>query len=73
MITIDLQLVLTSDSNIPYRVNAKLQEDIEYVNRCDWSEDRKELWHSNYDLWRSKCGPIVMKHLNKVMEMEEAS
>ena len=55
------------------RVNAKLQEDIEYVNRCDWSEDRKELWHSNYDLWRSKCGPIVMKHLNKVMEMEEAS
>lgn len=55
------------------RVNAKLQEDIEYVNRCDWSEDRKELWHSNYDLWRSKCGPIVMKHLNKVMEMEKAS
>lgn len=55
------------------RVNAKLQEDIEYVNRCDWSEDRKELWHSNYDLWRSKCGPIVMKHLNKVMEMENAS
>ena len=55
------------------RVNAKLQEDIEYVNRCDWSEDRKELWHKNYDLWRSKCGPIVMKHLNKVMEMEKAS
>ena len=55
------------------RVNAKLQEDIEYVNRCDWSEDRKELWHKNYDLWRSKCGPIVMKHLNKVMEMENAS
>ena len=55
------------------RVNAKLQEDIDYVNRCDWSEDRKELWHSNYDLWRSKCGPIVMKHLNKVKEMEEAS
>ena len=55
------------------RVNAKLQEDIEYVNRCDWSEDRKKLWHSNYDLWRSKCGPIVMKHLNKVMEMENAS
>ena len=56
-----------------YRFNAKLQEDIEYVNRCDWSEDRKELWHKNYDLWRSKCGPIVMKHLNKVMEMENAS
>lgn len=56
-----------------YRINAKLQEDIEYVNRCDWSEDRKELWHKNYDLWRSKCGPIVMKHLNKVMEMENAS
>lgn len=55
------------------RVNAKLQEDIEYVNRCDWSEDRKELWHSNYDLWRSKCGPIIMKHLNKVTEMENAS
>lgn len=55
------------------RVNAKLQEDIEYVNRCDWSEDRKKLWHSNYDLWRSKCGHIVMKHLNKVMEMENAS
>lgn len=55
------------------RVNAKLQEDIEYVNRCDWSEDRKKLWHKNYDLWRSKCGPIVMKHLNKVMEMEKAS
>lgn len=55
------------------RVNAKLQEDIEYVNRCDWSEGRKELWHSNYDLWRSKCEPIVLKHLNKVMEMENAS
>lgn len=53
------------------RVNAKLQEDIEYVNGCDWSEDRKELWHSNYDLWISKCEPIIMKHLNKVMEMEK--
>jgi len=53
------------------RVNAKLQEDIEYVNRCDWSEDRKELWHSNYDLWCSKCEPIVLKHLKKVMEMEK--
>ena len=56
-----------------YRFNARLQEDIEYVNDSDWSEDRKELWHSNYDLWRSKCGPIVMKHLNKIMEMEKAS
>lgn len=53
------------------RVNAELQKDIEYVNGCDWSEDRKELWHSNYDLWISKCEPIIMKHLNKVMEMEK--
>ena len=55
------------------RVNAKLQADIDYVNDSDWNEDRKELWHKNYDLWRSKCGPIVMKHLYKVMEMENAS
>ena len=55
------------------RFNVLLQADIDYVNRCDWSEDRKELWHSNYNLWRSKCGPIVMKHLNKVKEMEKAS
>ena len=55
------------------RFNVLLQADIDYVNRCDWSEDRKKLWHKNYDYWRSKCGPIVMKHLNKVMEMENAS
>lgn len=53
------------------RVNAELQKDIEYVNGCDWSEDRKELWHSNYDLWISKCESKIMKHLNKVMEMEK--
>lgn len=55
------------------RFNVLLQADIDYVNDSDWSEDRKELWHKNYDLWRSKCGPIVMKHLNKIKEMENAS
>ena len=56
-----------------YRFNALLQADIDYVNDSDWNEDRKKLWHKNYDYWRSKCGTIVMKHLNKVMEMENAS
>ena len=55
------------------RFNVLLQADIDYVNDSDWSEDRKKLWHKNYVLWRSKCGPIVMKHLNKVKEMENAS
>lgn len=55
------------------RFNVLLQADIDYVNDSDWSEDRKKLWHKNYNLWRLKCGPIVMKHLNKVMEMENAS
>ena len=55
------------------RFNVLLQADIDYVNDSDWSEDRKELWNKNYALWRSKCGPIVMKHLNKVKEMEKTS
>lgn len=53
------------------RFNAGLQEDIKYVNESDWSEDRKNLWFKNYDLWISKCEPIIMKHLNKVIEMEK--
>ena len=55
------------------RFNVLLQADIDYVNDSDWSEDRKKLWHKNYDYWLSKCEDKIMKNLNKVKEMEEAS
>ena len=55
------------------RFNVLLQADIDYVNDSDWNEDRKKLWHKNYDYWLSKCEDKIMKHLNKVMEMENAS
>lgn len=55
------------------RFNVLLQADIDYVNDSDWSEDRKKLWHKNYDYWCSKCEDKIMKHLNKVKEMENAS
>ena len=55
------------------RFNVLLQADIDYVNDSDWSEDRKNLWFKNYDYWLSKCEDKIMKHLNKVKEMEKAS
>ena len=55
------------------RFNVLLQADIDYVNDSDWNEDRKKLWHKNYDYWLSKCEDKIMKHLYKVKEMENAS
>ena len=55
------------------RFNVLLQADIDYVNDSDWNEDRKKLWHKNYDYWLSKCEDKIMKNLYKVKEMENAS
>lgn len=52
------------------RYNALLQADINWVDACDWSEDRKNLWHRNYNYWLSKCEDKIMKNYNKILERE---
>ena len=52
------------------RFNALLQADINWVDACDWSEDRKNLWHRNYNYWLSKCEDKIMKNYNKILEKE---
>lgn len=52
------------------RFNVLLQADIDYVDACDWNDDRKELWHRNYDYWLSKCEDKIMKNYNKILERE---
>ena len=52
------------------RFNVLLQADIDYVNDSDWNEDRKKLWHKNYDYWLSKCEDKIMKNYNRILEKE---
>lgn len=52
------------------RFNVLLQADIDYVNACDWNEDRKDVWHRNYDYWLSKCEDKIMKNYNRILEKE---
>ena len=52
------------------RFNVLLQADIDYVNDSDWNEDRKKLWHKNYDYWLSKCEDKIMKKYNRILEKE---
>ena len=37
------------------KFNALLQEDISYVDNCQWSEEDKNQWYDEYDSWCDSC------------------